>query len=98
MNIYEKLCKLKEKHPELTYNNNGYAELPKSVRQRNAAAIKEIEAILKESIAGFSRFQNFKPRKDGSWAVRCQYDWSANTTDRTFIGVGYFPIEDFKTL
>lgn len=91
MSYYEKLNALRIAYPELTYDNSGYAEISNDVKQRNQDGIEEIESVLKLAIPGFVRFQNFKPRKDGSFAIRCQTEWS-----KFFTGVTYIPLTDFK--
>jgi hypothetical protein len=91
MDYFEALSEMADLNPELVFNNNGYERLSHEVVERNKEAITEIEKILKECVSGFVSFQNFKPRKDGTMAVRCQTRWSD-----WFIGVSYFPLEDFK--
>lgn len=85
------LEELRLKYPELTYANNGYDNIPNDVRARNQEGQDAIEAVLKEAVVDFVRFQNFQPKKDGSFSVRCQTRWS-----EAFTGVSYFPLEDFK--
>jgi len=91
VNFYQELNNLREQYPELTFNNDGYENIPDAVRARNKQGHDNIEALLKKSVQGFVRFQNFKPRKDGSIAVRCQM-----YCDQKFVGVTYIPLEDFK--
>ena len=88
---YDRLIELKNQFPELTFDNDGYEYLSKETQESHKEQIEEIKQILKETIEGFSSFNNFKPRENGSFAVRCQYNY-----DRSFIGVGYFGIELFK--
>lgn len=76
---------------ELTFDNNGYAEISREVKEKYLKEITCIENILRKVIPGFVRFQNFKPRKDGKIDVRCQYYW-----DERFIGVGYFPLAEIE--
>lgn len=91
INYFEELNRLREQYPELTFNNHGYENIPKDVRARNQEGHDAIEDLLKKSVYGFVRFQNFIPRKDGSFAIRCQTRWPD-----FFVGVSYFPLEDFK--
>jgi len=91
MTDYDKIIEIKNKYPQLTFNNNGYEYLSKEIEESNKEIIKELSDILRKNIEGFVEFNNFKPRKDGSFAVRVQYKW-----DEKFTGVGYFKIEDFK--
>lgn len=91
INFYEELNKLREEYPELTFFNSGYENIPDEVRERNSEGNQKIEELLKKSVSDFVRFQNFKPRTDGSFAVRCQTMWSP-----WFQGVSYFPLENFQ--
>ena len=91
MSNYDKLVAFQKDYPELTLDNRGYEKLSKDIQERNKEAIKEISAFLTETIEGFRIFNNFKPRKDGSFDVRVQHAW-----DEKFTGVGYFPFTDFK--
>jgi hypothetical protein len=88
---YEKLIELKNSNPELVFNNDGYEYLSKDVKASHKSQIEEIEAILKKTVEGFVRFDNFKPRDNDTFAVRMQTRWS----DR-FTGVEYINIEKFK--
>lgn len=88
---YNKLIELQKNYPLLTLDNIGFDKLPKKIQENHSTQIKEIEEILKETIEGFVEFNNFKPRKSGTFDIRCQYKW-----DISFIGVGYFNIERFK--
>ncbi len=91
INAYYKLKKLQRKYPQLTFDNIGYQYLSPEIKESHKEQIKEIEDILKQSIEGFVEFNNFKPRKDGTFAIRCQYRW-----DERFTGVGYFNINLLK--
>lgn len=91
INFYERLDKLRQAYPDLTFDNDGYENIPDDVRERNLAGNQEIEELLRAAVFGFVKFQNFKPRKDGSFAVRCQTRWNER-----FTGVSYFPLENFK--
>lgn len=91
INYYEQLNKLREEYPALTFNNEGYENIPQEVREVNKEGNEKIETILKNTVAGFVKFQNFKPRSDGSYAVRCQTKWSD-----FFTGVTYIPLENFR--
>jgi hypothetical protein len=93
VNYYKRLLFYKIKYPELTYDNVGYDKLSKEVIERNKEGINRISEILKETIEGFVKFNNFKIKKDGSICIRCQSYW-----DETFVGVGYFDLKLFKEL
>ena len=90
VDVKAKLTSILNEYPDLIYDNNGYEYLKKEVRDRLKPQINEIEELLSKSIEGFVEFNNFKPRPDGTFDVRCQYKW-----DYRFTGVGYFPINDF---
>lgn len=82
---YKRLVELKKQYPELTYDNKGYDTLPKKIVESHSEQIAEITLILQSSLKGFSKFQNFKPKKDDTWTIRLQYAYSPS-----FTGVGYF--------
>lgn len=91
MKTYDRLNQLKEQNPELIFDNDGYQYLPLETREKHKEQIKEIEQILTECGYQSVNFKNFKPRKDGSFAVRFDAMW-----DKTFKGVIYVSLEDFK--
>lgn len=90
VNYFEELEALRLAYPDLTYDNHGYDNIDKDVFEANSEGVKSIEVLLKAAVKGFVRFQNFKPRKDGTFAVRCQTKWNER-----FVGVSYFPMENF---
>ena len=89
--VYEKLIEYQKNYPALTFDNNGYEYLPMEVRETHKEQITEIETLLNGVVEGFVKFNNFKPRRDGSFAIRHQCYW-----DETFIGVGYIEIDKLK--
>jgi len=91
MTNHEKLIAYQKDYPELTLDNQGYQYLSLKIQEERKKEIEEISKILKETVEGFRKFNNFKPRKNGSFDVRVQYAW-----DERFDGVGYFPINDFN--
>lgn len=94
---FNKLVEFQKKYPELTFQNKGYQYLKKEIQEKYKEQIDEISKILKETIPGFSKFNNFKMNKDGSFSIRCQYEYDyGNPNSIHFIGVGYFNINDFK--
>lgn len=93
MNNYNKLISLQKEYPELTFQNDGYEYLSKEILEKYKEQIKEISEILKAIIPGFVKFNNFKILNNKDIIIRCQYYW-----DETFLGVGYFYIEEFKEL
>jgi len=90
INYFEELEALRLAYPDLTRNTHGYENIDPDVFAANAEGVAKIEALLKQAVSGFVRFQNFKPRKDGTFAIRCQTRWAAH-----FTGVSYFPMENF---
>ena len=86
----KKIIEIQSNFPKLTFQNEGYQYLSKEIKENHKKEIAEIESILREEINGFSEFNNFIIKKDGSLYVRCQYYW-----DNSFKGVGYFNINDF---
>lgn len=92
---YNRLKELKDQFPKLTFHNNGYEYLSHEIKEKHKEQIKEITEILKTTVKGFSRFDNFKPLKNGSFDIRIQYNWNYEGGN-TFIGVGYFNIKEFK--
>lgn len=92
-NRKDRLMKLMQDNPALVFDNDGYEYLPKEVRETHAETIKEIEEILKTVFWKLTRFDNFKPRKDGTMAVRFQSVWSM---EPHFIGVNYIPLEEIE--
>lgn len=94
MNTYEELIKIQKEHPNLTYQNVGYDYINKSkLTKEELEAFERVEVLLKDKIERFVEFNNFKIRDNGDIVIRVQYKW-----DRSFIGVGYFHIEDFRDI
>lgn len=93
MNIYEELTRIAKENPELIFDNNGYEYLSKETKLKHKEVIDEITQMMKAHDRGFSRFDNFKPRKNGSLELRYQAVWDRNNG---FIGVVYTPLENFK--
>lgn len=81
---YSRLREIKDQFPELTFLNVGYQYLPVEVRERHKEQIAEIEEILKEVFWGIREFNNFHPRKDGTYSIRVQMSY-----DESFVGVAY---------
>lgn len=93
MSIYDKLTAIMLSNPDLLFNNDGYENLHPNIVERNKPAIKQVEEILSSCVKGFVRFQNFKPRKDGTIAVRYQVHYN---DEGSFTGVAYTPLDWFK--
>ena len=82
----------------LTLQNTGYEGIDRSkFTDVEKAKDAEVNAILKKSIVGFSRFQNFKTNnKANALTLRFQYDWTAHDRSLgiTFTGVGYILLDE----
>lgn len=92
---FARLMEIREQYPELTFNNEGYQYIKPEVREAHKEQIEEISTILKAQDPDIVKFNNFKPRKDGTFSIRCQgyYDRSSSG----FVGVMYLQKEHFTT-
>lgn len=102
-NDYNFLMESQENYKNLTLQNVGYEEINKELlTEEEKTIINKIDSILRKSIVGFSRFQNFKINKKGDIVIRLQYDYSADKVEVNriyFVGVGYITINElFKGL
>ena len=87
------LAQIAAEHPALIFQNEGYQYIHKKDQTpEDQKAWNEVELILKTKVRGFSKFNNFIIRKDGSMDVRIQYAW-----DESFTGVGYFDVKEIDT-
>lgn len=97
---HEALKSIYSNFPALTFQNKGYEGINReNLTEEERGKIKEIEEILKKSVFGFSKFQNFKKDKEGNAQIRVQYDYSADDKSNSspyFIGVGYLKIDELK--
>ena len=76
------------------HGNKYYGVVCWSVKQQDKPqAVQEIEAFLKQYIPNFTRFCNFKTRKNGEKTIRylCKYS-------QTFEGVAYIELRELKSL
>lgn len=93
LNIYKSF-------PALTLQNKGYEGINRSLlTEEEKRADKEVNEILKKSIIGFSKFQNFKTNnKENNLTIRFQYDYDADNdgpgTKLHFVGVGYILLDE----
>ena len=83
------LERLMQDNPALIFDNDGYEYLSKEIKEAHAVAIQEIEKLLRTVFPTLTRFDNFKPRKNGRTAVRFQSRWADY-----FTGVNYVALED----
>ena len=81
------------KHQNLFLQNKGY-ETIQNLTEDDKLAIKDIEKILKKSIAGFSNFQNFRFNKNLDIQLRILYNYSYDNNGVHFIGVGYILLDE----
>jgi hypothetical protein len=86
--IKNRLIEIQQLYPALTFDNNGYEYLSKEIRDNHKEQIDEISFIIKKIDSSFVKFFNFKPRKNGSFAIRYDYYY-----DKSFIGVNYLEID-----
>lgn len=97
---HETLTSIYSSFPALTFQNKGYEGINKdNLTDEEKQKIKEIEEILKKSVFGFSKFQNFKKDKEGNAVIRLKYDYSADDESNSspyFVGVGYLKIDELK--
>jgi len=78
----------------LNLENIGYQYIDKSkLSLYEEGAALYIHKLLKEVIAGFSEFNNFK---NNGKTIRFQYDWGYNDTGHHFIGVGYISLRELE--
>lgn len=87
---YNRLREIQDEYPDLTYNNKGYESLSREAFDKHKDLLDEITEICKETVNGFSSFNHFKKRKDGTVVLRLQYKWSDSPH---FTGVGYFNVD-----
>lgn len=85
-----------DKYPNLTYQNKGYDELDyNKLTDMDKKAYRLVSLILKDSINGFVRFQNFCiGKKTGEVILRLQYNYNYDG-GIPFTGVGYFELKHF---
>lgn len=91
--ILNQLKEIKEKFPALTFDNKGYQYISPEIREAHKEQIQQIEGLLRSQFPNekIVRFDNFKPRPDESFCVRCQTKWSD-----AFTGVCYIAESDFQ--
>ena len=88
---YKRLKEIQEKFPQLTYVAKGYDGLSREIKETHKKQINEVTEILKSEFPDFRSFQNFTPRKDGNFDIRCQFAY-----DASFTGVHYLNETDFN--
>jgi|SRR5690554_2054936 len=89
---YKTLVNIQDSHPYLTYQNRGYDGVDRrKFTEKDKIADTVVSNILRKSIVGFKRFQNFKVGRDGDIQIRFQYNYGYNG-GTPFTGVGYIKI------
>lgn len=94
--VHAELQDLFDEYPDLCLQNQGYEYLSPAVRERRAEQISRIGEILREHVAGFAKFHNFKMEKTGHILLRFDYDWGAGDNSHHFVGVGYVRLDDLR--
>jgi len=90
---YDTLLSIQQKCPALTFQNNGYQYIDRSVfTEEEHAYDKQVSDLLKSHIHDLIRFDNFLISKSGELAIRIQYRWSP-----AFTGVGYLKLIELLT-
>lgn len=93
--LYNKLVKIQQQYPNLTYQNKNYDNVDKSkFTEKDWEMFKFVENTLKTHILYFCSFNHFKLRPDGTVVVRFQYNWGGNGNGASFIGVGYLKLTE----
>lgn len=87
---YKRLQEIKENFPQLTYVARGYDGLSREIKEAHKEQINEVTEILQSEFSEFRSFQNFTPKKDGNFSLRCQFAY-----DESFTGVHYLTEKDF---
>lgn len=88
------LFDLYDQYPTLTLQNKGYEGLDKSAfTSDEKKAFETVNNILKNHVAGFSSFQNFRHDKDGNVEIRLQYNYNYDG-GLPFTGVGYILLDE----
>lgn len=95
---YKILEALQKQFKKLTFQNEGFEGLDRSkFTPEEKEADAQINAILKKSIHGFSRFQNFKLQpKTQEVRLRFQYNYNYDGDGLPFTGVGYIFLDELK--
>lgn len=102
---HDRIKEIKEKHPILTFENKGYDYINKNqFTEEDKKAFDEVTEILKNSIKGFSSFNNFRDRNERI-QIRLQYEWTYDErydingrklpfNGSIFTGVGYIYLDE----
>lgn len=94
---YNIIVKIQKQFEFLTFEQIGYGYPRRPETEEEKQALDTVNNILKDSIVGFSKFNNFNVRPEGI-RLRFQYHWDADNEDtdnkNPFIGVGYLWLEE----
>jgi len=92
------LKETQEKHPALTFQNEGYQYVDKTkFTDEDKKAFDQVTALLSKHITGFVEFNNFTiSPKTKELKIRIQYNWTADEehSSHYFIGVGYIGLDE----
>jgi hypothetical protein len=93
---HAKLLSIQQNNDILTLQNKGYESIDKSkLSVEEKTKINEVEEILRKSILGFSKFQNFRiSNKNAELQIRFQYNYNADGGGIPFTGVGYILVDE----
>ena len=94
---YKTLIRIQSERPLLTFQNNGYEYIDKKkFDQKDQFDFDTVTDILRKSITGFSKFNNFLYSKKGELQIRFQYHYDADlkTQSTPFTGVGYLLVKE----
>lgn len=90
--VFEKITEIKNNYPELTFNNEGYQYLSNEVKGKYNEQIEGVKNLIKSVFPYITEFNNFKPKHDGTFSIRCQGYYDEVTY---FQGVYYFNESNF---
>ena len=91
----DRILEIQKLYPNLTFNPQGYTYIDMSkLNQEELDAHQEVTDILKETIRGFKKFNNFQFNKRSNTdrvVIRIQLNYGAdNPGSIPFTGVNYF--------
>lgn len=92
---HSELITIHKNHPNLFLQNTGYEYLNKNTfSEKDKESFKRVTEILRKSIHGFLRFDNFRIQPSSKkLQLRFQYNWNYDKNDY-FSGVGYILVDE----
>lgn len=92
---HDEILSIYKSFPELTLENKGFEGINRREFSNEAKeADTKINAILKNTVVGFSSFQNFCHTKERAIRLRLQYNYGAEDNSMPFTGVGYILLSE----